>query len=243
MSRLLLIALVVVAACKKESPSGGMPPSSDWNSASGSATAAGSASAVPVSPATQSPHGANPHAGAGGGPASAAVPQTTPPKTLEKTADGRVVLGPFTLAIPKTWTERPVTSSMRAAHWTLTDQPGDELVVFYFGRNGAGPVEANLDRWVGQFQQKDGKPSKSVAKFEKATLAGQAVTLVSVAGHFRTSQMAGGPPPVSIDDGALLGAIVESPNGPYYFKLTGTKKTVDANTAAFKNVLGSLKLR
>lgn len=173
------------------------------------------------------------------------MPEKTAPATLEKLSDGRVVLGPFTLVAPKEWTIKPVTSSMRAAHFEVSGKAGEEaeLVVFYFGEGGAGGVEANLERWLGQFTQPDGKPSKDVAKIEKTKFAGQEATVVSVTGRYTTSQMAGGPPPVDVALGAMIGAIVASPSGPYYFKLTGVKKAVDANAARFRAMLASMKLK
>jgi hypothetical protein len=194
--------------------------------------------------APTNPHGGtDPHGGMAGGPPPMAQP--TPAATLEKLPDGRVVLGPFTLVAPKEWTVKPVTSSMRAAHFELSAKPGEEaeLVVFYFGEGGAGGVEANIERWLGQFTQPDGKPSKDVAKIEKTKVAGQDATMVAVTGRYATSQMPGGPPPVDMQDGALIAAIVSSPKGPYYFKLTGRKKTVDANSARFKAMLASMKLK
>ena len=157
--------------------------------------------------------------------------------------DGRAVLGPFTFAVPNDWTAKPVTSGMRAAQFELATKPGEqaELVVYYFGTSGAGGVDANLERWLGQFKQPDGKPTKDVAKIETTKVAGQDATLVSVTGRYSTSQMPGGPPPVDVAEGAMIGAIVSSPSGPYYFKLTGPKAAVDAHAARFKALLDSMK--
>jgi hypothetical protein len=152
------------------------------------------------------------------------------------------VLGPFTLQVPKEWTEKGVTSSMRAAQFELATD-GSELVIYYFGEGGAGGVDANLDRWLGQITQPDGKSTKDVAKIEKTKVAGQEATLVSVTGRYTTSMMPGGPPPVDKTDQMLLGAIVGSPSGPYYFKLVGTKATVEAHAPKFKAMLSSMKLK
>jgi hypothetical protein len=187
--------------------------------------------------------GNNPHGGGAAVPNT--MPQPTDPKTLEKTADGRLVLGPFTLVPPKEWSEKPITSSMRAAQFTWSEKSGEqaELVVYYFGEGGAGGVEANLERWLGQISQPDGKPSKDIAKIEKTKFAGQDSTIVSVGGRLTTQQMPGGPPPVDMPDAMLLAAIVNSPKGPYYFKATGSKKTVEANNAKFRAMLASMKLK
>jgi hypothetical protein len=42
-------------------------------------------------------------------------------------------------------------------------------------------------------------------------------------------------------DWALLGAIVDGPNGRVFFKLTGPRKTVDGSRREFENMLGTLK--
>jgi hypothetical protein len=41
---------------------------------------------------------------------------------------------------------------------------------------------------------------------------------------------------------ALLGAIVEGIDGPYYFKLVGPKATVDANAADFRAMITGMKV-
>lgn len=195
-------------------------------------------------PITNNAGGADPH---GGGMTQQpnTVPQMVDAKSLEKTADGRVVLGPFSLVPPKEWSEKPVTSSMRAAQFTWSEKSGEqaELVVYYFGEGGAGGVEANLERWLGQITQPDGKPSKDIAKIEKTKFATMDATVVSVAGRLTTQQMPGGPAPVDMADAMLLAAIVNSPLGPYYFKATGAKKTVEANAAKFRAMLTSMKLK
>jgi hypothetical protein len=259
---LVALALAPAAACKKDPPKG-LPPATEWSS-----SATGSSEAAPPSPSPSpsnaNPHGpgvmANPHgpaatagnphenvdpSGAAGSPHDAVMPQKTSPRTLEKLPDGRAALGPFSIAIPAGWTEKPITSSMRAAQFALSSDPGAEaeLVVYYFGESGAGGVQDNLDRWLGQFQQPSGKPSKDVAKIEQATFAGQAATLVSVSGRYVTTAMPGGGDLIDKSDQSLLGAIVASPKGPYYFKLVGAKKTVDAQTPKVRAMLASMKLR
>jgi hypothetical protein len=54
--------------------------------------------------------------------------------------------------------------------------------------------------------------------------------------------MTGGPA-TDIADAAMLGAIVASPKGPYYMKLVGTKKLIDANASKFRAMLTSFELK
>jgi hypothetical protein len=129
---------------------------------------------------------------------------------------------------------------MRVADYAVGSDA--EVIVYYFGESGAGSVEANIDRWVGQFTQPDGSPSSGAAKIEHVKLGGQDATVVSVSGHYESSAMPGSPA-VDLPDGALLAAIVASPTGPYYWRLVGVKATVVANEPKFRAMLGSLALK
>jgi hypothetical protein len=171
--------------------------------------------------------------------------EATAPRTPVAIAGDRIELGPLSMAVPTTWVVEPVTSSMRAAQYELPAAPGQEaeLVVYYFGEGGAGTVDANLERWFGQFTQPDGRATRDVATIEHAQFAGQDATVVSVAGHYHAAAMPGGAEVIDKDDQALLAAIVGSPAGPYFFKLVGARATVDANAAGFRAMLASLQLR
>ncbi len=190
-----------------------------------------------------------PHAGMGGNPhGGGAVPPPmaggmgTPGKPPEKTADGRVVLGPVTMAAPRCWKEKPPKSGMRAAEWTIPGKAGEaELAVFYFGSGGAGGAKANLDRWVGQFEQPDGSPSASKAKIEEKKVGGTPVTFVEVAGRYVAAVMPGATEKHDKADQMMLAAIVETSAGPYYFKLVGPKETVTSARKDFRGFIESQK--
>jgi hypothetical protein len=127
---------------------------------------------------------------------------------------------------------------MRLATYTVT--PGGECGVYYFGSGQGGSVDANLDRWIGQFLQADGKPSKEAAKIAKRTVHGLVVTTVDVSGAYTGM---GGPtaqPGPAMPGYRMLGAIVEGPQGSIFFKFTGPAKTVSANQSAFDKMIASL---
>jgi len=141
---------------------------------------------------------------------------------------------------PPSWTVDP-PRPMRAATYTIAPAKGDveaaELGVFYFGKGQGGSVEDNVKRWSGQFE--GGKPATTKQQ-KVGTLA---VTRVAIEGTYVTS--AGGPmmgagPQIKKPSWELLGAIVDGPEGPVFFKLTGPKKTVDATKAAFDGVIKSI---
>ena len=136
---------------------------------------------------------------------------------------------------------------MRLATYTIAHAAADtengECGVYYFGPGQGGSVEANLDRWIGQFLQSDGKASKSAAKVENRTLHGLKITTVDVSGAYTGM---GGPmaqPGAPARGYRLLGAIVEGPQGSVFFKFTGPAKTVAQNQSAFAKMLDSLGLQ
>ncbi len=134
---------------------------------------------------------------------------------------------------------------MRAATYKIPAAKGDtegaELAVFYFGQGQGGAVDANVKRWVGQFQTADGKPipqEKSKTKAEKVN--GMTLTTVDVKGTYT----GGGPmmgPSTPKPGFRLLGAIVEGAQGAVFFKLTGPEKTVAASEKSFRKLLESVE--
>jgi hypothetical protein len=233
MIRFSLVLVLLAAACKNDSPPSVAPappaPSSPAAAPGGPHAAPGPAS--PTGSAPPNAHGTDPAAA------------QMAPRALEKRADGRAALGPFSMVVPAGWTEMPSTSSMRAAQFQLPAAAGGEaeLIVYYFGETGAGSVQANIDRWLSQFKQPDDKPSSEVAKVEKAQYAGQEASVISVSGRYVAPAMPGGPP-MDKPDQSLVAAIVPSPKGPYYFRLIGSKAAVAAQEAAFRGALASLKV-
>ena len=126
---------------------------------------------------------------------------------------------------------------MRAATYIIPaakgDSEGAECAVF---ENLGGGVEANINRWIGQFEKTEGTPNQ-----KKEMINGLPVTTVDVSGTFK-----GGGPMMGQSSGPksgyrLLGAIVEGPSGDVFFKLTGPAKTVAAAQNEFQTMLKSLK--
>lgn len=152
--------------------------------------------------------------------------------------------GGLSWSAPKEW-EAQGAKAMRVATYKIPAAKGDaepgELAIFYFGQGQGGGVDANVKRWVGQFQKPNGSPiPEKEAKTKKDTINGLPVTTVDVKGTY-----AGGGPmmgPSSPKPGfRLLGAIVEGPEGAIFFKLTGPEKTVAAADKPFRKMLETVK--
>ena len=129
--------------------------------------------------------------------------------------------------------------SMRVATYAIPATQGDaegaECAVYYFGAGQGGGVDANLERWIGQFQ-----PATKSKRWAKK-VNGTQVSLADVSGTYTAhggsmSQSQGDKP-----GWRLLGAIAESPQGAVFFKLAGPAKTVAAASKSFDALVGSLK--
>ena len=132
--------------------------------------------------------------------------------------------------VPAGWTSRPATSSMRVAEFALPKVAGDAedglLTLYYFGGQG-GSVQANLDRWIGQMTQPDGRASRDVATTETMkTTSGLSVALVDVSGTYVAEVTPGSKERFNKPGFRLRAAVVETPAGPYFVKLTGPAKTL-----------------
>jgi hypothetical protein len=131
---------------------------------------------------------------------------------------------------------------MRAATYSIAPAGGDkaaaECAVYFFGAGQGGSVDANIERWKGQFQGPGGKPAPS--HVAKRKIRGMSVTTIDASGNY--SGM-GGPvaaaPPVA--GYRLLGAIIEGPGGNIFIKFTGPAKTIAANRQKFDQLLESIQ--
>jgi hypothetical protein len=139
---------------------------------------------------------------------------------------------------PAGWKAGP-PQTMRAATYAVDAAPGDtaasECVVYFFGAGQGGSVEANIERWKGQFTNA-GKPAPAVVS--KRTAHAIPMTTIDVAGEYSGL---GGPLAASrpVQGYRLLGAIVEGPGGNIFVKFTGPAKTIAANKAKFDQLLAS----
>ena len=115
-----------------------------------------------------------------------------------------------------------------------------ELIVYYFGKQGAGATKANVERWIGQFSKADGSPVDD-AKETKSEIAGFEVVKVDVKGQYAGGMGPRGQEGPPKSDQRLLAAIVSTDAGPYYFKLLGPTSTVTEQASAFDDLLASMR--
>lgn len=142
-----------------------------------------------------------------------------------------------TFTLPEEWNAEPPSSSMRLGQASIPGSAGDgQLTAFHFGVGGGGGLESNLQRWAGQVEQ---DPGTQIHR-EEFVVGGFQVTWIEVRGTLKPSTMGTGP--ASPQPGSsLLGAVVEGPGGPWYFKATGPTETLEQAKEAFLAMLRSVR--
>jgi hypothetical protein len=149
--------------------------------------------------------------------------------------------------VPDTWKQQETTSNMRAFQFMIPKEKDDkydaELVIFFFGKNGGGGVKANIDRWKGLIAPTEGKTVDDVAKVEEMKVGDVKATLLDASGTYTVKTRPADPSDKGEkrDNYRLIGVVFESPNGPYFIRLAGPAKTVEANKKGFDGWLKSFK--
>ena len=167
---------------------------------------------------------------------------TVPPVAIPApvTSTAAVATRELTWDAPPSWVRLPAQSGMRKATYRIPRAKADsdeaELAVFHFGAGQGGSIEANVSRWTNQFP---GVKPKEVRREERSA-NGRLQHIVKIESATYSSGMPGGPSEAKSGWG-LLGAIVEDPNGAYFFKLTGPTLTLKSAEKAFYQMLDSIK--
>lgn len=154
----------------------------------------------------------------------------------------KVKIGPAVYEVPSTWQRQQPTNTMRVVQFGVPlaeeDMGKVEFVVFYFQGQGGG-VEENLKRWIGMFQDVQGKEKKA-----EKEVSGLKITTLDISGTYKDK-----PFPMSQDftprkDYRMLAAVVETPDdGPYFFRFVGPKKTIAAQEAAWNHMLETVSTK
>jgi hypothetical protein len=148
--------------------------------------------------------------------------------------------GKLQLKAPEGWVRKQPLSTIVEHEFSVPaakDDPADgRMTVMAAG----GGIEANIDRWYGQFTQPDGGSTKDRAKVKKIAVAGQDVHLVDLTGTFKDQR---GPmaPVVERPKYRMLAAIIATKMGNYFVKFYGPQRTVADNEAGFLKMIEGLE--
>ena len=148
-----------------------------------------------------------------------------------------VTVGSIRFEAPASWNSITPKSTMRKAQLKIDPVAGEttpgDLSIYVFPE-GAGTVQANVERWQAQFKDSDGKTPPVTSKQAKGKNV--EVTKVSCAGTF-TDPFANAGPQKGF---RLLGAIVQIPDGGYYLKLVGPDKTIAGAEKDFDALIATI---
>jgi hypothetical protein len=165
-------------------------------------------------------------------------PQSTPVPARSMTFPPAEKLPEIVWDDPPGFSRVPHGSDMRKATYKIAavenEPEAAELAVFYFGKNQGGSAEANIDRWKSQF------PDATDVKRTERNVKGMKQTLIEIQGTFDPSSMAI-TEPTPKPNFRMMGAVVETPAGNYFFKLTGPSKTVESARRRYLTMLESVR--
>lgn len=253
------VAFSILACATKSSP-----PAGASSPAAGAATGAQASASAQPGPSGAAAHagttGGNPETSAGtaqagssasnGATSVSAKPgasgSSSTSSTTSSTSGSSTPTGGSTSSAPASgsafpaqegWVVETPTSGMRKAQFRLPHAEKDaddaSLVVYYFGTQ-AGTLQANIDRWCGQFEQPDGKKSSDVLKSSTRTVNGISVHEIDLSGTYVAETAPGSGERVHKDGWRMLAAVFEAKDGPYYAKLVGPSGTIGKWEASFR---------
>lgn len=178
------------------------------------------------------------------GPAKA--PASAPGKPAEPQ---QLSLGGVTGTLPGNWNSQPPIGQFRLAQYALPKAAGDPatslFIVFHFGKGGGGTVEDNVQRWMGMMAQPAGTDVRTVAKRATKERPGLRITTLELPGTYQEKPFPFSQEVTPRPNYRMLAAIVETPgeggDGPYYLRIVGPTKSVEAAKPGWDALIDSLK--
>jgi len=144
-------------------------------------------------------------------------------------------IGNLLANVPDTWMGIRPSSSMRLREFRLGVAADDATLAIF--KNIGGTIDNNLERWSGQFGY---SLSDSEVNIRAENINGMQVSIISILGTY-TNTMAFSNATQPKQNYRLLGAIADTPDGLYYFKLTGPNTMIMGRTEEFTRFIQSLR--
>lgn len=149
--------------------------------------------------------------------------------------DGKLDVAGLSFKFSAPWAAVESTGMFRAGTLAAkiegVDKPVEAVFYYFEGPGGGGGVEANVQRWLGQFQ---GSPE---SKREEIDAGGKKITLITATGTYNDGPPMGAKTPKA--DYTLLAAIVPTADSNIFIKLTGPKDAIAKLSEGFKKLAGS----
>jgi hypothetical protein len=148
---------------------------------------------------------------------------------------GPLELDAITLTAPTGWRRTPPSSSFVMAEFQLPRAEGDDADGRLTVSSAGGSLEANIDRWKGQFI-----PLAKQAPQEEIDVNGLKATIVDFSGNFNDQR---GPfaPAVQRPDYRMIAAIIPVNGQLHFIKATGPQKTIASHADKIHEFIRSAK--
>jgi hypothetical protein len=142
--------------------------------------------------------------------------ETSSPGSAESETS-ETTFGPMSFVIPKKWQSRSLDSQFLLADLRIDGSDGEARLTLSTARGG---VDANLERWQGQFTRGANDPAP---REETLEVAGKECRLLDLTGTFRNPFQN-----EEIESARLIGVAIplDEPDAAYFCKLTGPSKSV-----------------
>lgn len=152
-------------------------------------------------------------------------------------ADGKV-----TLTAPTGWVKKePKFRGIALYEFAVPKAEGDTVEGRVTVGQAGGDIDANQQRWLGQFVQTDGSKTGDRAKRRMKDVAGSKVHMLDVSGTYVAPPFSGGG---KFPDYRMLAAIVVTPkHGSWYVRLYGPEKTVARQAANIEKMIDGLQIK
>ncbi len=147
--------------------------------------------------------------------------------------EGALSVNGLTFKFASPWAEIQSTGMFRAGTLAATvegaEKPVEAIFYSFPGPGGGGDTEANVKRWLGQFQ---GTPE---SKREELDAGGSKITLVTATGTYNDGPPMGAKTPR--ENYTLIAAIVPAGESNIFVKLTGPKDAIAKLAEGFKKMV------
>jgi hypothetical protein len=150
-------------------------------------------------------------------------------------AEDDVQLDAITLTAPAGWERKPTSSPFVIAELALPRIEGDEADGRLTISTAGGSVEANIDRWKGQFE-----PQPESASQEDVDVGGLKVTIVDLSGTFNDQR---GPfaPGERRPGYRMIAAVIPVEGQLHFIKATGPQNTIASHADAIHQFIRSAR--
>lgn len=173
---------------------------------------------------------------------SQAIAQDKPAKAdAEKKASETLELADGKIVVTKPTSWKSVTPKSNIIQYEFRAPAEGDLSSRVTIMSATGGIDANITRWIGQFEGL----KKEDAKIEKKEVGKTTTHIVELEGTYKESMggpFAPGGGTKKLENHAMLGAILELEDGSTVFiKMTGPKKIVAEERDAFRDMVAGLK--